>query len=165
MFTLFKTLSLGKFERWFSPLQNGYAAKNRSLIEDAKFESQNNQETQERILQQHRRSSIKRPGSAGKPGDLEPLDETEDRDLILAAEWSEHLDPKEKDMVILASTFMLSLRDGLAILPTILLIIQVFENYLLIITLGYIHYLYRICRNKRPEGLIFRSNKKSVKTH
>ncbi|OQV19406.1 Tyrosine 3-monooxygenase [Hypsibius exemplaris] len=107
-------------------VENGYAAKNRSLIDDAKFESQVNQENQDRIIQQHhRRNSLRRPGSAGGASDLEPLDEAEDKDLILATEWcNEHLDPGEKDTVILSSTFMISLRTGLEVLPNILRILQ-----------------------------------------
>ncbi|GAU97973.1 hypothetical protein RvY_09185-2 [Ramazzottius varieornatus] len=97
-------------------VENGYSGKNRSLVDDAKFDAEVNKEAEERILSQHRRNSIKHREDHKLPA----LDE-DDSDLILANEWAkENLDTQDQESTVLSSTLMVSLRKGLQCLAQIL---------------------------------------------
>ncbi|XP_055356830.1 tyrosine 3-monooxygenase-like [Paramacrobiotus metropolitanus] len=101
-------------------IENGYTSRNRSLIEDAKFEHHEHQ-VQERAIRQHRRQSISQ--QFGK--DI-PEEEEESGDLLLLSEWCDQLDSHAKQAIV-PSTLVLSLKTGLEILPELLLILQKYQ--------------------------------------
>ena len=118
------------------------------MIEDAKFDSEVNKEAEERILSQHRRSSIKNRENLKLP----QLDE-DDTDLILANEWAkDNLSGKDNEAAILSSTLMVSLRSGLQCLSKILPSLQVRGHHELeLLLLSDEHQFVKFIPRRRPK--------------
>ena len=87
------------------------------MINDAKFDSQINQENEEKVRLDHRNSLSSRNSS-------DALKEEEEGDLVLLNAWCEQLDEKEKT-AITQSTLLLSIKTGLDGLGEILAILAV----------------------------------------